>query len=322
MSKTVKEIKIVVLGEGGVGKSTLVVRFINGCFVTEYDPTIEDSYRKQMEVDGEICLLEILDTAAYDDYYYSMTDMYIKNGSIFIILFSVINRSTMGSYINNMLSRIARIKDISDIEAGAMTILVCSKMDLKDQYVITRGEALELAKVCKVAAFLEVSSKDATNVDETFQTAVRINRKLNFSHATSTTKKKPVTGLATLLPWNWSKLTIWDKDTKKLVINTSSTTSNSISDIDIRKLPPDAALLEKPKFDLIPSDVYKDFTKYFNNVASPYDLIFFLNNDTKIYCHKIILSLRSTHLRHKFLSGTPKSRKSKKRKIKKIKEEK
>ncbi len=77
-----REYKIVVLGSGGVGKSALVspyvhlcqadltiftvlqtVQFVQGIFVEKYDPTIEDSYRKQVEVDGQQCMLEILDTA-------------------------------------------------------------------------------------------------------------------------------------------------------------------------------------------------------------------------------------------------------------------
>lgn len=37
--------------------------FLPGIFVEKYDPTIEDSYRKQVEVDGQQCMLEILDTA-------------------------------------------------------------------------------------------------------------------------------------------------------------------------------------------------------------------------------------------------------------------
>lgn len=62
-SRRMREYKIVVLGSGGVGKSALTVQFVQGIFVEKYDPTIEDSYRKQVEVDGQQCMLEILDTA-------------------------------------------------------------------------------------------------------------------------------------------------------------------------------------------------------------------------------------------------------------------
>lgn len=47
--------------EGGVGKSASVIQLIQNHFVDEYDPTIEDSYRKQVIVDAETCLLDVRD---------------------------------------------------------------------------------------------------------------------------------------------------------------------------------------------------------------------------------------------------------------------
>ena len=58
-----REFKVVVLGSGGVGKSALTVKFVSGMFIERYDPTIEDFYRKEIEVDNGPSVLEILDTA-------------------------------------------------------------------------------------------------------------------------------------------------------------------------------------------------------------------------------------------------------------------
>ncbi len=63
-----REFKVVVLGSGGVGKSALTVQFVSGCFMEKYDPTIEDFYRKEIEVDGSPCVLEILDTAGTEQF--------------------------------------------------------------------------------------------------------------------------------------------------------------------------------------------------------------------------------------------------------------
>jgi GTPase KRas protein len=62
------EYKLVVVGGGGVGKSALTIQLINHHFMDEYDPTIEDSYRKQVEIDQETCLLDILDTAGQEEF--------------------------------------------------------------------------------------------------------------------------------------------------------------------------------------------------------------------------------------------------------------
>lgn len=58
--------KVVVLGSGGVGKSAITVQFVQGIFVEKYDPTIEDSYRKLVEVDGDQYMLEILVRQPFD----------------------------------------------------------------------------------------------------------------------------------------------------------------------------------------------------------------------------------------------------------------
>jgi len=50
------EYKLVVVGAGGVGKSALTIQLIQNHFVDEYDPTIEDSYRKQVVI-GELYVL-------------------------------------------------------------------------------------------------------------------------------------------------------------------------------------------------------------------------------------------------------------------------
>ena len=47
-----QDYKVVILGSGGVGKSALCIQYIQNHFVDEYDPTIEDSYRKQVVISG------------------------------------------------------------------------------------------------------------------------------------------------------------------------------------------------------------------------------------------------------------------------------
>jgi len=50
--------KLVVVGDGGVGKSALTIQFFQKLFVTDYDPTIEDNYSQHTEVDKQWCVLD------------------------------------------------------------------------------------------------------------------------------------------------------------------------------------------------------------------------------------------------------------------------
>ena len=61
-----REYKLVVLGSGGVGKSALTVQFVQGIFVERYDPTIEDSYRKSVELDGQQCIESLGNCVIFD----------------------------------------------------------------------------------------------------------------------------------------------------------------------------------------------------------------------------------------------------------------
>lgn len=57
-SDNLPTVKLVVVGDGGVGKSAITIQFFQKLFVTDYDPTIEDSYMQHVEVDGQWCMLD------------------------------------------------------------------------------------------------------------------------------------------------------------------------------------------------------------------------------------------------------------------------
>merc|ERR1712098_626041 len=104
--------KIVVLGSGGVGKSAITVQFVQGVFVEKYDPTIEDSYRKNVEVDGKQYLLEILDTAGTEQFT-AMRDLYMKDGQGFVLVYSITAQSTFND-LQDLKEQILRVKDTDE----------------------------------------------------------------------------------------------------------------------------------------------------------------------------------------------------------------
>ena len=107
------EYKLVVVGAGGVGKSALTIQLIQNHFVDEYDPTIEDSYRKQVVIDGETCLLDILDTAGQEEYS-AMRDQYMRTGEGFLIVFAVNNAKSFED-ITAYREQIKRVKDAEEV---------------------------------------------------------------------------------------------------------------------------------------------------------------------------------------------------------------
>ena len=87
-----KSSKIVFSGGGGVGKSNITMRIINGEFKDYYDPTIEDSYMKDnYMVDEEPISLEIMDTAGQDTFL-AMRNTYYHNMDGFIFVYSITDK--------------------------------------------------------------------------------------------------------------------------------------------------------------------------------------------------------------------------------------
>jgi len=161
------EFKVVVLGSGGVGKSALTVRFVSGTFIERYDPTIEDFYRKEIEVDNAPSVLEILDTAGTEQFA-SMRDLYIKNGQGFVVVYSV--TSVQSFYdIKTMRDQIIRVKGMREF---IPLLLVGNKCDMISQREVKTSDGEELAKLWG-CPFIEASAKSAQNVDNLFVEIVR-----------------------------------------------------------------------------------------------------------------------------------------------------
>lgn len=162
-----REYKLVVLGSGGVGKSALTVQFVQGIFVEKYDPTIEDSYRKQVEIDNQQCMLEILDTAGTEQFT-AMRDLYMKNGQGFILVYSITSQSTFND-LHDLREQILRVKDRDDVPM----CLVGNKCDLEDERAVGKEQGQQLARDFNSCTFLETSAKQKINVNEIFHNLVQ-----------------------------------------------------------------------------------------------------------------------------------------------------
>jgi len=160
--------KIVVLGDGGVGKSCLTIQFTQNHFVREYDPTIENSYRKQITIDDEACILDILDTAGQEEYAV-MRDQYINSGEGFLLVFSLTSRSSFKS-LSELREKILQVKDC---DAEFPMVIVGNKCDLEKERLVTTAEVKEIISHWPNVGYLEASAKSRINVEESFKAIVR-----------------------------------------------------------------------------------------------------------------------------------------------------
>ncbi|ODQ57246.1 hypothetical protein WICANDRAFT_97874, partial [Wickerhamomyces anomalus NRRL Y-366-8] len=162
-----RDYKIVVLGAGGVGKSSLTVQFVQGVYIDSYDPTIEDSYRKQIEVDGRACDLEILDTAGVAQFT-AMRELYIKSGKGFLLVYSVNDESSLQELLA-LREQVLRIKDSTNVPM----VLIGNKCDLVDERVLQPQDGIKISEKWGRVPFYETSAMHKTNVDEAFIDVVR-----------------------------------------------------------------------------------------------------------------------------------------------------
>mmetsp|Transcript_2106 Transcript_2106/g.2392 ORF Transcript_2106/g.2392 Transcript_2106/m.2392 type:complete len:188 (+) Transcript_2106:30-593(+) len=177
------EYKLVVLGGGGVGKSALTIRLVTDNFLDEYDPTIEDSYRKQVMIDDETALLDILDTAGQEEFS-SMQDQWMRDGKGFLLVYSIVSRPTFDE-VSILYDKILRTKDAEKVPL----VLVGNKCDLKEERQVEYQEGADLAKTWG-CAFFEASAKIKLNNEACFYELVREIRKETQAAGGGGKKKK------------------------------------------------------------------------------------------------------------------------------------
>ena len=161
------EYKVTLLGAGGVGKSALTLRVISGVFTPTYNPTIEDYYRHDTNVDGVgPCIVEILDTAGTEQFA-SMKQLYITNGQAFALVYSIDDRASFDEALE-IYHHIAEMKSSDQITV----VLVGNKCDLEERREVDKDEGSAAARSMSNCRFIETSAKDGTNVAEFFSSLV------------------------------------------------------------------------------------------------------------------------------------------------------
>ncbi|KAM4639593.1 DIRA2 protein, partial [Probosciger aterrimus] len=175
MPEQSNDYRVVVFGAGGVGKSSLVLRFVKGTFRESYIPTIEDTYRQVISCDKSICTLQITDTTGSHQFP-AMQRLSISKGHAFILVYSITSRQSLEE-LKPIYEQICQIK--GDIE-NIPIMLVGNKNDESQNREVDSSEGEAMAKKWK-CAFMETSAKLNHNVKELFQELLNLEKRRTVS---------------------------------------------------------------------------------------------------------------------------------------------
>jgi Ras family protein U len=185
------KIKCVFLGDGAVGKTSLIVSYTTNGYPNEYIPTAIDTYDVVVHVDGEPITFEMCDTPGQDDFD-TLRPLVYPNTDVFLLCFSVVSPS---SFMN------IREKWIAEIRKGQKrvpVILVGTQSDLRNdvntrlelakykEVPVSENEAKKMAKELGCDHYIETSALTQHNLKEVFDEAIMISlkgRKIREKHA-------------------------------------------------------------------------------------------------------------------------------------------
>ncbi|OHT14982.1 small GTP-binding protein [Tritrichomonas foetus] len=163
--RQVTSIKLVLLGDSGVGKTSIVTQYVNGRLPENVKPTIGAAFvTKELTLNNQDIELLIWDTAG-QEVYRGLAPMYYRSALIAIIVYDVTSVSSFESVSY-------WIKELKSNVDGSIVILVCgNKTDLADMRAIDGGTAQDCAETSG-ALYTETSASNGTGIDRMFQMAV------------------------------------------------------------------------------------------------------------------------------------------------------
>lgn len=174
-----RSIKSVVVGDGGVGKTCLLISYTTNTFPNDYIPTVFDNYSASVMIDGEPIKLGLWDTAGQSEYD-RLRPLSYPQTEIFLCCFSVVSPDSFENVRSKWIPEIYHHspKDI-------LILLIGTKLDLRDdmdvldklsdrnQKAVTPEQGKRLAKELGLVDYQECSAATQAGVSEIFDFAVR-----------------------------------------------------------------------------------------------------------------------------------------------------
>jgi|GEM_PF-2053384 len=173
-----RNIKLVVVGDGGVGKTCLLISYTTNTFPGEYIPTVFDNYSANVEVDGKPYNLGLWDTAGQEDYDRLRPLSYPKT-DVFLICFSLASEASLQH------AKTKWLPELRQHAPGVPYLLVGCKADLRESAdartaladnalsLVTAQQGEAMRREIEARAYLECSAKTQAGVSRLFDDAIR-----------------------------------------------------------------------------------------------------------------------------------------------------
>ena len=160
------QIKLLMIGDSAVGKTSLLLRYANDTFSSTFITTIGIDFKiKTVDLDGRRVKLQIWDTAGQEQFR-TITRSYFRGAQGIVLVYDITDRGTF----NSVRSWMAQIADHADAQVNR--VLVANKSDNEAERRVSSAEGAALAAEYEVK-FLETSAKHDINVSETFTAIAR-----------------------------------------------------------------------------------------------------------------------------------------------------
>lgn len=179
--------KLLLIGDSGVGKSCLLLRFADDTYTESYISTIGVDFKiRTVELDGKVVKLQIWDTAGQERFR-TITSSYYRGAHGIIVVYDTTDSETF-EHVKTWLHEIDRYAS-----ENVNKLLVGNKSDLTSKRQVETEAAKEFADSVNIP-FLETSAKNATNVEDAFMTmAGEIKKRMASAPSMSEGNKSKIT---------------------------------------------------------------------------------------------------------------------------------
>ncbi|KAJ1922400.1 GTP-binding protein [Tieghemiomyces parasiticus] len=182
-------IKLLLIGDSGVGKSCLLLRFSDDSFTPSFITTIGIDFKiRTIELDGKRIKLQIWDTAGQERFR-TITTAYYRGAMGILLVYDVTDERSF----NNIHNWIRNVEQYAN--EGVNRILVGNKCDMDEKKVISKEQGQALAEEHQIR-FLETSAKSNINVEEAFFSLARDIKKRLID--TDESRAQPKSGTANI----------------------------------------------------------------------------------------------------------------------------